>query len=79
MTDTDTETNANIPSNRHIKTHPYIAMIVMDPVKWFDFERTFENRPEVKILKLDRGQPDDWIVYAACASDEVRKLLERNW
>jgi hypothetical protein len=79
MTDTDADTNTDTPPNRHIKTHPHVATVVLDPAQWFDFERTFEDRPEVKILKLDRGQPDDWTVYAACASDEVRKLLERNW
>ena len=75
----DTEIDTDIPTNKHINTHPHVATIVMDPARWFDFERTFEDRPEVKILKLDHGTPDAWTVYAACASDEVRKLLERNW
>ena len=76
---TDTEIETDTPANRHIDTHPYVATIVMDPAMWFDFERTFEDRPEVKILKCDTRTSDAWTVYAACASDEVRKLLVRNW
>ena len=79
MTDTETDSETDIPPNRYVNTHPYVATIVMDPAAWFDFERTFEDRPEVKILKVDRETPDAWTVFAACASDEVRKLLERNW
>ena len=73
MTDTDI-----IPA-RISKTHPYLATIVMDPARWYDFERTFEDRPEVKILKLDHRTADAWTVYAACASETVRDLLEANW
>ena len=51
----------------------------MDPARWYDFERTFEDRPEVKIVKLDHQTPDAWTVYVACASDAVRDLLETNW
>ena len=76
---TDIETDTDIPPNRHINTHPHVATIVMDPAAWFDFERTFEDRPEVKILKVDQATPDEWTVFVACASDEVRKLLESNW
>jgi hypothetical protein len=57
----------------------HLATIVMDPARWYDFERTFEDRPEVRIVKLDHSTPDMWTVYVACASDEVRDLLESNW
>ena len=60
-------------------THPHIAEIVMDPAKWSKFERAFEGRPEVNILRVDRQVPDAWIVYVACASEDVRDLLESNW
>jgi hypothetical protein len=73
MTDTDT-----MPSEG-TKTHPYLAVIIMDPARWFYFEQTFEDRPEVKIRKIDRAVPDAWTVYVACASAEVVDLLESNW
>jgi hypothetical protein len=73
MTDTDT-----MPIEG-TKTHPYVATIVMDPARWYDFERRFDDRPEVKILKLDHRAADAWTVYVGCASDEVRDQLESNW
>jgi len=75
MTDTDTDT----PPVEGTKTHPYVATIVMDPARWHVFEQTFEDRPEVKIRKLDHRTADAWTVYVACASQEVRDLLEDNW
>jgi hypothetical protein len=73
MADTDI-----IPS-RISRTHPHLAAIVMDPARWYDFERTFEDRPEVRVLKLDDRTPDAWTVYLGCASKEVRDLLEASW
>ena len=73
MTDTDIVPIKTPP------THPYVAQIVMDPVRWYDFERTFEDRPEVKILKLDHRTPDFWTVFVGCASEEVKDLLESGW
>jgi hypothetical protein len=61
------------------KTHPFVATILMDPAKLYSFERAFEDRREVRILKVDDKTPDCWIVYAACASEEVQNLLEDNW
>ncbi len=75
MIDTDADT---LPV-KGTKTHPYVAVIVMDPARWHDFERTFEDRPELKIRKLDSSQPDQWTVYPACASETVRDLIEANW
>jgi hypothetical protein len=66
--------NLTIPS-----THPYPATIVMEPADWAQFERAFADRPEVHQLGVDRTTPDAWTVYAACASREVRDLLESNW
>ena len=73
MSDTDT------PPVEGTKTHPYLATVVIDPARWHDFERTFEDRPEVRVLKLDHQTPDTWAVHVACASDDVRDLLESNW
>jgi len=61
------------------KTHPYIATIIMDPATWSRFEAVFEDRPEVRIRKVDSRTPDAWTIYVACASEEVRDLLESGW
>jgi hypothetical protein len=51
-------TDTNIIPARISRTHPHLATIVMDPARWYDFERTFEDRPEVRILRLDDRTPD---------------------
>jgi hypothetical protein len=61
------------------KTHPHVAVLQFDPVMWTKFESTFENRPEVKIRKLDTSEPDIWTVYVACASEAVKDRLEETW
>ena len=73
MTDTDITPDAGI------QTHPHLATIAMEPANWSRFERAFEDQPEVRIIKVDRHMPDAWMVHAACASREVRDLLESNW
>jgi hypothetical protein len=60
-------------------THPYVATILMDPADWTRFQDTFEDRPEVHQLGVDRNEPDSWTIYTACASREVCDLLESNW
>ena len=67
------------PAIKGSKTHPYIATLTMDPVLWHSFETNFQYRPEVKIRRVDRHEPDIWTVYVACASEAVRELLESNW
>lgn len=61
------------------KTHPYIAKLVMDPADWHDFECRFQDRPEVKVRRLDDSEPDQWTAWVACASEEVKALLEKFW
>jgi hypothetical protein len=34
-------------------THPFAATILMDPSQLYSFGRAFEDRPEVRILKVD--------------------------
>jgi hypothetical protein len=60
-------------------THPFAATILMDPSQLYSFGRAFEDRPEVRILKVDDQTPSCWTVYAACASEGVQDLLESNW
>lgn len=66
------------PEIKGTKTHPYIAEIVIDPVQWCRLEANFEDRPEVKIRKVDDQTPDTWKVYVACASVAVKDLLEES-
>jgi len=61
------------------KTHPYVAAVVIDPVDWSRFEAFYEDRPEVKIRKVDRSQPDWWTIHVACASQAVEELVESSW
>jgi hypothetical protein len=61
------------------KTHPYIAKLIMDPADWHGFEARFQDRPEVKIRFLDDSEPGQWTVWVACASAEVKDLLQRHW
>jgi hypothetical protein len=61
------------------KTHPYLATLVMDPADGWRFERDFEDRPEVMIMKVDRRTPDHCTVYVGCASQRVQDLIESNW
>jgi hypothetical protein len=70
---------SNTLTDRGTATHPHVATIVIDPAVWASFQRTFEDRPEVILLGVDREQPDVWTVRAACASLCVRDLLEGNW
>ena len=69
----------NAPILRVTATHPYLAVIRMDPADWGKFQRLSEDRPEVELLGIDRSKPDVWTVRAACASRTVADLLERNW
>jgi hypothetical protein len=59
-------------------THPYVATISIDPADWRRFERDFADRPEFKILKVDRRTPDYWAVYMGCASQRVQDDPESN-
>jgi hypothetical protein len=72
-------TNTKMTPSEGTSTHPHLAAIIMEPAMWARFERAFEDRPEVKVLTVDRRTPDAWTVYAACNSREVQDLLEANW
>ncbi|HUZ62952.1 MAG TPA: hypothetical protein VMU82_04475 [Acetobacteraceae bacterium] len=72
-------TNNDEPKIKLPKTHPHLAKLVIDPADWHEFERQFEDRPEVKIRKLGTSEPDQWTVWVGCASEMVKHLLEENW
>jgi hypothetical protein len=60
-------------------THPYLATISVDPMVVARFLRLAEDHPDIKVQGIDRTQPDTWIIYAACASDTGRDMLESEW
>ncbi len=64
---------------RGTPTHPYVATVTLDPMEAGRFERMADNEPSVCVLGVDRSVADAWTVYAACASEESRHLLELAW
>jgi hypothetical protein len=60
-------------------SHPYLARVTLDPTELARFERLNEDQHGVQILGVDRSMPDEWTIYAACASRTGRDLLESNW
>lgn len=80
--------NIRTTSMRHIditcphsapSTHPYIAILTLDPADVARFQRVVEDEPAVRILGIDRSAPDNWRVFAACASRATQDLLESGW
>jgi hypothetical protein len=72
-----TNTEATLPKGT--KSHPYLAVVVIDPADLWRLEQVFEDRPEARIRKVDQGTPDTWTIYIACASQRVCDLIEGNW
>ena len=60
-------------------THPHIATIPLDPSEAGRFIRMTEDQPDVRVLGIDSRSPDNWIVFAACASRAGRDMLESEW
>ena len=60
-------------------THPYIAVLTLDPVDVSKFQRMVEDEPAIKILAVDQSKPDNWRIFAACASKNTQDLLESGW
>lgn len=60
-------------------SHPYLATILLDPADVGKFERLSEDQPAVRILGIDRSTPDQWRVFAACATRATQDLLESSW
>lgn len=61
------------------KTHPYVISIHIDPVDLVRLEDLASDRREVKILDVDDGEPDVWIVRVGCASQAVADKIEDGW
>jgi hypothetical protein len=60
-------------------THPHIATIPLDPSEAGRFIRMTEDQPDLRVLGIDSRSPDNWIVFAACASRAGRDMLESEW
>jgi hypothetical protein len=61
------------------KSHPYIAVLTIDPVKFHDLERRIEDRDECRVLRCDSSDADLWTVHLGCASEAVAERMEEGW
>lgn len=60
-------------------THPYVATVPIDPSDAARFQRMADDQTDVHILGVDRGSPDSWTIFVACASRDGRDKLESSW
>lgn len=60
-------------------THPYLAEITLDPADYYPFSCLTEDAPELRVLDVDKSQPDIWTVFVACASAEAASRLKSAW
>ena len=60
-------------------THPILAEIVIDPANWHDLQRLDDDNPATQIVGHSAPQDGQMTVHVACASREVRDLLEDGW
>jgi hypothetical protein len=60
-------------------SHPYIAVLRIDPVQFHELERRIQDRDEVRILHCDSSEPDIWAVHLGCASEAVAERMEDGW
>lgn len=61
------------------KTHPYVAYIAIDPIRFAQLQRMTEDAPELRFLDYDDSTPDVWTVRVGCASRAVKSALEDAW
>ena len=60
-------------------SHPYVAVIEIDPVDYHQFTRLIEDAPELRLLRRIDDQADLWTLHVACASERVREGIEDGW
>jgi len=60
-------------------THPYLATISIDPVDARRFLQLMEHHPELTLCHIDRQEPDCWIIYLGCASEEACDRVQDAW
>jgi hypothetical protein len=59
-------------------SHPFTADIAVNPATFGKFERTMEDRRDVRLLaRIDR--PDGWVVHVACTTERVRTEVRDTW
>ena len=61
------------------KTHPYLALIAIDPVDLQRLQRMTEDQPELQFLDFEDDEPDYWKVRIGCSSRAVASALEDAW
>ncbi len=60
-------------------SHPYTAILHIDPVRWQRLERIIDEAVEFRFLRLDNSKPDLWTVLIGCASQAVADRMEDGW
>lgn len=60
-------------------THPYVAVVEIDPVQLFGLEQVVEDRPELRMGRVRRDRPDVWSVEVHCASRAVAEAFEDSY
>lgn len=66
-------TEFNLPPS-----HPVLAQLWIDPVRWYDLQRLDAGNPATQIIDHD-VKGDRLVVFVACVADEVRQALEDAW
>jgi hypothetical protein len=59
-------------------SHPFVTDITMAPTAFDDFERSMEERQDVRLLARIDG-PTSWLVHVGCSSATVRQTVQDTW
>jgi hypothetical protein len=60
------------------KSHPYVATVRFDPVRWSALRRMTLEIDELHLLHVDQSAPDIWTARIGCASEAVCDKME-DW
>ena len=60
-------------------SHPYLAVIKIEPTEFAKFRGLVEDQQDIIILGVDKSTLDVWTLFAACPSRLSRDMLESAW
>ncbi|WP_208999954.1 hypothetical protein, partial [Stappia sediminis] len=49
-------------------SHPYIAVLKIDPVNHLNVARVLDEDDAYCIVDVDKSEADEWVVFVGCAS-----------
>ena len=67
------------PDVRAPASHPYVAVVEVDPVDRGRTMRNIENAPELRLLRLLDNKTDRCTFFIGCISRLVRAGVENGW